>query len=56
MRRRDALAFVDAVRDILKSEGRFCLAEPGRDDAVWQWDGTHWRRIAVEAEVLAVAS
>jgi hypothetical protein len=40
-----ALAYSDAVRDILGDDGRFCLADGERRDAVWEWDGSGWRRV-----------
>ena len=40
-----ALAYSDAVRDILAHDGRFCLADGERRDAVWEWDGAGWRRV-----------
>jgi hypothetical protein len=40
-----ALAYRDAVRDILASDGRFQLADEQSRDAVWEWDGVTWSRI-----------
>ena len=40
-----ALAFNDAVRDILHADGKFHLGDDRRGDAVWQWDGVRWERI-----------
>jgi hypothetical protein len=40
-----ALAYADAVRDILACDGRFTLADRERRDAVWEWDGSAWRRL-----------
>jgi hypothetical protein len=39
-----ALAYTDAVRDILHSDGAFHL-DDRRGDSVWQWDGAKWDRI-----------
>jgi hypothetical protein len=39
-----ALAYADAVRDILHSDGKFHL-DDRRGDSVWQWDGARWDRI-----------
>ena len=40
-----ALAYNDAVRDILRADGRFNLGDDRSRDAVWEWDGVRWRRI-----------
>ena len=40
-----ALAYADAVRDILAADGRFHLADGERHDAVWEWDGVRWTRL-----------
>lgn len=40
-----ALAYADAVRDILAWDDRFRLADNERHDAVWEWDGSAWRRL-----------
>jgi hypothetical protein len=40
----DALAYADAVRDILAADGTFHLYDRERGDAVWQWDGVRWTR------------
>ena len=40
-----ALAYRDAVRDILASDGTFQLADEKTHDAVWEWDGVSWSRI-----------
>ncbi|MDB4971229.1 MAG: hypothetical protein JWN44_6918 [Myxococcales bacterium] len=39
-----ALAYNDAVRDILHSDGMFHLDDRAGND-VWQWDGSKWDRI-----------
>jgi hypothetical protein len=41
-----ALAYTDAVRDILRADGVFKLSDDGRD-AVWEWDGVIWRHFAL---------
>jgi hypothetical protein len=41
-----ALAYNDAVRDILHADGVFKLSDDGRD-AVWEWDGVTWRHFAL---------
>lgn len=40
-----ALAFNDAVRDILHADGKFHLGDDRSRDAVWEWDGARWRRV-----------
>lgn len=40
-----ALAYRDAVRDILACDGTFQLADEQTRDAVWEWDGVTWSRI-----------
>jgi hypothetical protein len=40
-----ALAYNDAVRDILRSDGKFDLGDERSRDAVWEWDGVTWSRI-----------
>jgi hypothetical protein len=40
-----AMAFTDAMRDILISDGKFHLDDDPGSDAVWQWDGVRWSRI-----------
>ena len=40
-----ALAFSDAVRDILSCDGVFNLGDDTRRDTVWQWDGVRWTRV-----------
>ncbi len=40
-----ALAYDDAVRDILRCDGRFDLGDDDSRDAVWEWDGVQWTRI-----------
>jgi hypothetical protein len=40
-----ALAFSDAMRDILSSDGKFHLGDDRTGDAVWEWDGVSWSRI-----------
>jgi hypothetical protein len=40
-----AMAYNDAVRDILHSDGKFHLGDERRPDAVWEWDGVRWSRI-----------
>ncbi len=50
-----ALAFDDAVRDILAADGSFHLADEERGDGVWQWDGQRWQRLVIgEPNVVAV--
>jgi hypothetical protein len=39
-----ALAYDDAVRDILRSDGKFHL-DDRHGDHVWQWDGARWDRV-----------
>jgi hypothetical protein len=39
-----ALAYTDAVRDILHSDGKFHL-DDHRGNSVWEWDGSKWDRI-----------
>ena len=41
----DALAYADAVRDILATDGAFRLYDRERGDAVWEWDGVRWTRL-----------
>ena len=43
-----ALAYDDAVRDILRADGRFNLGDERRPDAVWEWDGVKWTRIPID--------
>jgi hypothetical protein len=40
-----ALAYNDAVRDILRADGVFHLGDDESRDAVWEWDGVSWKRI-----------
>ena len=40
-----ALAFTDAVRDILASDGVFNLGDDRQGDTVWEWDGLRWTRV-----------
>ncbi|HEX6836434.1 MAG TPA: hypothetical protein VF334_07655 [Polyangia bacterium] len=40
-----ALAYEDAVRDILRADGKFNLDDEESNDAVWEWDGVVWSRI-----------
>jgi hypothetical protein len=40
-----ALAFTDAMRDIVHSDGKFHLSDDSSRDAVWEWDGLRWSRI-----------
>jgi hypothetical protein len=42
-----ALAYNDAVRDILHSDGKFHL-DDRRGDSVWEWDGSKWDRIPLQ--------
>jgi hypothetical protein len=42
-----ALAYQDAVRDILRADGRFHLDDEESGDAVWEWDGVRWSRISL---------
>jgi hypothetical protein len=44
-RKLQALAYVDAVRDILRADGKFNLGDDDSRDAVWEWDGVQWSRI-----------
>lgn len=44
-RKLQALAYDDAVRDILRADGRFNLGDDESGDAVWEWDGVEWSRI-----------
>lgn len=41
----EALAYADAVRDILAADGKLHLADESTRDAVWEWDGVRWSRI-----------
>ncbi len=43
-----ALAYDDAVRDILRADGRFNLGDERRPDAVWEWDGIKWTRVPLD--------
>ena len=45
-----ALAFNDAVRDILHADGVFPLRDDRRGDAVWEWDGVRWKRLPLVDE------
>jgi hypothetical protein len=49
-RRRDHLAFRDAVRHILADDGVFTLADHRDPRRFWSWNGVGWReeRIPVE--------
>jgi len=48
-KKRQAAAYDDAVRDILRSDGIFHLVgNERRPDAVWQWDGLTWRKLPIE--------
>ena len=49
-----ALAYDDAVRDILRADGRFDLGDDESRDAVWEWDGIEWRRIPLVDAPIAV--
>jgi hypothetical protein len=40
-----ALAFTDAMRDILHTDGKFHLSDDRSRDAIWEWDGVRWSRI-----------
>jgi hypothetical protein len=46
-----ALAYNDAVRDILRADGVFKLSDRRRD-TIWEWDGVSWRRLALVAPPL----
>jgi hypothetical protein len=41
-----ALAYNDAVRDILRAEGVFKLSDQRRD-TIWEWDGVSWHQLAL---------
>ncbi len=43
-----ALAYDDAVRDILRSDGVFKLSDERAPDAVWEWNGVSWRRVSLD--------
>jgi hypothetical protein len=43
-----ALAYNDAVRDILRADGVFKFSDQ-RCDIVWEWDGVNWRRLDLAA-------
>ena len=43
-----ALAYNDAVRDILRAEGVFKLSDQRRD-TIWEWDGVSWSQLALAA-------
>jgi hypothetical protein len=47
---RMAMAYDDAVRDILRSDGIFHLIDGDErpPDAVWQWDGVRWKRLPLD--------
>lgn len=53
-RKLQALAYDDAVRDILRADGRFNLGDDDSRDAVWEWDGVEWRRIPLVDQPIAV--
>lgn len=40
-----ALAYNDAVRDILQHDGVFKLSDHRRRDAIWEWDGVAWKSV-----------
>ena len=44
-----ALAYNDAVRDILQSDGVFKLSDDRRRDAIWEWDGVTWKHVPLDA-------
>jgi len=47
-KQRQAAAYNDAVRDILHADGVFHLVgDERRPDAVWQWDGVHWKKLPI---------
>lgn len=48
----DALAYADAVRDILAADGRFHLYDRERGDAVWEWDGARWTRVELISRLI----
>ena len=47
-----ALAFTDAMRDILRSDGKFHLSDDRSRNAVWEWDGVRWSRIPLLERVV----
>ena len=47
-----ALAFNDAVRDILRCDGIFKLSDERQADAIWEWDGIEWRRVSLDERTL----
>ena len=47
-----ALAFTDAMRDILHSDGKFHLSDDRTRDAVWEWNGARWSRIPLLERVV----
>ncbi len=49
--RMQALAFNDAVRDILRADGVFKLSDDRRADAIWEWDGVQWKRVSLDEGV-----
>ena len=53
-RKLQALAYNDAVRDILRADGKFNLGDDESGDAVWEWDGVEWRRIPLVDQPIAV--
>jgi hypothetical protein len=44
-----ARAFDDAVRDILRADGRFSLADANEPSLVWQFDGCRWTPLALRS-------
>ena len=53
-RKLQALAYDDAVRDILRADGKFNLGDDESRDAVWEWDGVEWRRLPLVDRPIAV--
>jgi hypothetical protein len=43
-----ALAFNDAVRDIVAAEGVFRLPDEEGQGTIWEWDGVRWRRVTLD--------
>ncbi len=43
-----ALAFNDAVRDILAADGVFRLSDEEGQGTIWEWDGARWHRVTFD--------
>jgi hypothetical protein len=44
-KKRMAMAFNDAVRDILRADGVFKMGDDRSRDAIWEFDGLEWKRV-----------